>query len=327
MGTSWPKPLCMIACALIALAVGSARGEDGLRRVSLLPQWIPQAQFAGYMIAVEKGFYRDAGLEVTVLRGGPGRDGLVAVRDGRADFCTEWLSSAIQARSSGLSVVNIGQIIQRSSLMLLARKRCGVAAPKDLNGRTIAVWPGAFEIQPKAFFRKYDLSVKIIPNYTTVELFLRGAVDVTAAMWYNEYHLVLNSGLNPGELTCFFFRDYGLDFPEDGIYCLAETFEKDPEMCRNFVDASLKGWAYAFEHKEEALDIVMAYARRANTGTNRAHQRWMLDRMQDVIRISERSDGGGRLTRDDFDLVVSVLKRLGLIDVSPVYDEFYRGPK
>ena len=124
-------------------------------------------------------------------------------------------------------MINIGQIIQRSAFILLAKKSRGINKPEDINNKKVSLWGEEFQIQPRAFFKKYNLKVKIIPQGLSVNLFLGDGVDVASAMWYNEYHTILNSGLNPEELTTFFFYDCGLNFPEDGIYTLEKFFIKD----------------------------------------------------------------------------------------------------
>jgi NitT/TauT family transport system substrate-binding protein len=310
--------------SIVSPAAGFA-DSSGLTKVSLVPQWIPQAQFAGYMVALEKGFYRDAGMDLTLLRGGPDNPSFRALREGRATFGTDWVSAGIKTRASGLRVVNIGQIIQRSALMLIAKKRSGIRSVRDLEGRKIGLWGGNFQIQPMAFFRKYDLSVTTVPLYSTINLFLKGAVDAISAMWYNEYHIILNSGYNPDELTLFFFSDYGLNFPEDGLYCLEDTYRGDPDLCKRFVHASLQGWLYAFEHEAETVNLVMRYAEAAHTGTNKAHQRWMLERMTDLILPGGDKSGLGKLKETDYKTVGETMKSLNLVGDIPPYNDFYRG--
>jgi NitT/TauT family transport system substrate-binding protein len=298
-----------------------------LIKVSLVPHWIPQAQFAGYMVALEKGFYREAGMDLNLLRGGPDNPSFKALREGRATFGTDWVSAGIRTRVSGTPVVNIGQITQRSALMLVAKKRSGIRSVRDLEGKRVGLWGGNFQIQPMAFFRKCDLSVTTVPLYSTVNLFLKGAVDAISAMWYNEYHIILDSGYNPDELTLFFFSDYGLNFPEDGLYCLEETYRADPDLCKRLVQASLRGWLYAFEHEAETVDLVMRYAESAHTGTNKAHQRWMLRRMKDLILPDGDKSGLGKLKEADYNTVGETMKSLNLVEDIPPYDDFYRGEK
>lgn len=312
---------------LILQSVPGVATESRLKKVSLLPQWLPQAQFAGYMVALEKGFYKEAGLDLTLIEGGPDKPPFVGLWAGEATFCTGWLSNAIEKKASGMPMFNLGQIIQRSALVLVARKAAGVTVPKDLAGRKVGLWAGQFYLQPFVFFSKYDLGVTVVPNYSSVGLFLKGGVDACAAMWYNEYHTLLNSGFNPDELTLFFFSDLGLNFPEDGLYCLEDTYNADPQMCAAFVEASLKGWLYAFAHKDEALEIVMKRAEAAHTGTNMAHQRWMLDRMQDIIFPKGRKTELGKLDPKDYAGVAEVLEDFHYIDHIPPFADFYRGPR
>lgn len=317
----------ILSLVLCLCPLTDLRAETTLKKASLAPQWLPQAQFAGYMVALEKGFYRDAGLDLTLLVGGPGKSPFVMLESGQATFCTEWLSNGIEKKASGLGIVNLAQISQRSALILVAKKKRGIEQPQDLNGKTVGLWAGQFELQPKVFFKKYGLKVNIIPNYSSVSLFLKGGVDAMSAMWYNEYHTILNSGLNVDDLTLFFFSRLGLNFPEDGIYCTEETLRKDPELCEAFVRASIKGWLYAFEHQDEALDIVMKHAKAAHTGTNRAHQRWMLARMKDLIIPEGDTRSLGILNPAEYALVGDILKDFRLIDLVPQFDDFYRGPK
>ncbi len=311
----------------ILSAVVCPAAENGLFHASLLPQWIPQAQFAGYMVAQEKGFYRAAGLDLTLMRGGPESPALELLRKGQTTFCTQWVSTAIRSRAAGVPLVNIGQIVQRSALMLVAKKASGIKTLSDLDGKSIGCWEGDFRIQPLALFRMHDLTVRLVPMYETVNLFLKGGVSAVAAMWYNEYHTILNSGLNKDELTTFFFSDLGLNFPEDGLYCMEKTLDAHPDICRGFVEASLKGWVYALEHQQETLEIVMKYANAASTGTNRAHQRWMLSRMLDLIFPQGDRSGLGKLKEQDYERVGGVLKDLQLIREVPRFSEFHRGPR
>lgn len=309
------------------LAADGLGAQTSLKKVSLLPQWLPQAQFAGYLIALEKGFYRDAGLYLTLIEGGPAKPPFDLVAAGRVTFCTEWLSNGIKKRVAGLRVVNLAQIVQKSALMLVAKKKKGINTLNDLAGKRVGLWADHFFLQPMVLFEKNNLKVEVIPNYSSVSLFLKGGVDAMSAMWYNEYHTLLNSGLNEDELTVFFFSEEGLNFPEDGLYCMEETFQKDPDLCRGFVAASLKGWLYAFAHEQEALDIVMKYAQAAHTGTNKAHQRWMLARMKDLILPSGDQARLGKLRPADYELIGAVLKEFHAIDYLPNLDDFYRGQK
>ncbi len=338
----------MLLFAVTVVAAGTATtvtaAETLRKKVTLIPQWQPQAQFAGYYVALEKGFYRNQGIDLNILRGGPESPPSRLLLEGQADFGTMFLSTAIQRSAGGVQLVNIGQLVQCSSLMLVARKSSGIFIPKDIEGKRVGLWGAEFQIQPLAFFRKHHLMVTVVPQAATVNLFLRGGVEVASAMWYNEYHMFLNAGIDPDELNTFFFFDYNMNFPEDGIYCLKTTLERDPELCCRFVQASLDGWRYAFEHPDEALDIVMKYVDEANIATDRTHQRWMLDRMRDLminprcarldgntqvapasIKPAMADAGFGILKKTDYQRVVQELQKAGLVGQVPNFAEFYRG--
>ncbi len=316
-----------LTLTFLVLATSAFSDNDELKEVSFLPQWIPQAQFAGYMMALEKGLYERAGLDVDLLEGGPGKNPMAYLLNREATFGTSWLATGIEERALGLPVVCIGQILQRTALMLVADRTRGVTKLQDLAGKKVALWVGPFGLQPTLYLNGKGIHVQNLANYSSIELFLRHGVIATWAMWYNEYHLILNSGFNPDELTVFDLKDSAFDFPEDGLYCLEETYRKDPGMCAAFAAASIKGWLYAFKHKEETLDVVMRYAEAAYTGTNRAHQRWMLSRMEDLILPGGRKQTAGKLDLKDYVAVGEALQENRIINEIPPLREFYKGPE
>lgn len=310
---------------LVLLMSGLHAGyaEDApARKASFQPQWAPQAQFAGYYVAFEKGFYTKNHIDLTILKGGPDVPSLSTLKAGKADFVTAILASAVELRAQGIKLHNIGQVVQKSSLILIAKKKSGIEKIEDFNGKKISVW-NEFATQPKALVQKYNLQVTFIPQSLTMSLFLRDGVDIASIMWYNEYHSLLNAGYEENELVPFFYGDYGLNFPEDGIYCMDDFLQNNGDLCRDFVKASLEGWQYVFDHMDEALDIVMNYVEAAQMPTNRGHQKWMLARMKDIILPEGKNIPLGELTEDDYNTVTSELSKTGIIQTTPKYSEFY----
>ncbi len=319
------KHIIVFCLALLFLITPEAKTEEkGLRKASFIPQWVPQAQFAGYYVAQDRGIYKKHGIDLTIIPGGPEAQPSDFLKDQKADFGTLWLTSAIEMRAEGTRVVNIAQMVQRSALMLVAKKSSGIRTPQDMNGKKVGLWGPIFQIQPRAFFKQYNLDVRIIRQSYSVDLFLRGGVDVASAMWYNEYHTLLNAGLNPDELVTFFFNEHGLNFPEDGIYTLEDTFHRAPGLCGAFVTASIEGWRYAFAHPEEALDIVMENLKKEHIPATRVHQEWMLERMKDLMLPPDSHIPMGMLRPDDYQRVATVLKENGLIKDIPDFTSFYR---
>jgi len=315
-------PALLPALVLLLPALSCA---EPLARVTFIPQWVPQAQFAGYYVACDKGIYARHGLDVTVLRGGPESPPSELLERGAAHFGTMFLTTGIIKRASGVPVVNIAQVVQRSSFMLVAKKSSGILKPADMNNRTVGVWGPEFQALAGIFFRRHGLSVTTVPQSATLNLFFMDGVAVASAMLYNEYHTMLNAGYDPEELSVFSFHDLGIDVPEDGIYCLEATYRTDPERCRRFASASLEGWTYAFDHPEEALDIVLRHSSAAHVATNRVHQRWMLHRMRDLIASPGSRLAPGILSETAFADVVAELRTGGLIGSTPAFSEFFVG--
>ncbi|KHK01304.1 ABC transporter substrate-binding protein [Desulfovibrio sp. TomC] len=311
-----------ILAGLFALALASAAcAAEPLKKAALIPQWEPQAQFAGYYVALAKGFYTREGVDLTILRGGPGQPPSRLLRQGTAQFGTFFLTTAIEERAAGLPLVNLAQFVPHSTLLLIARKADGIQAPADLDGRRVSLWGPEFRMATQAFFRRNGLRVTTVPQGFTVDLFLRGGVAACSAMRYNEYHAIINAGLDPEELTVFSMADHGLDLPEDGLYTLEETARNDPELVRGVTRASLAGWRYAFAHPDEALDIVMSHVSAAHLPTNRMHQQWMLAQIKQAM--TSEADPLGTLARERYETTAQALRRVGLITAVPEYEAFH----
>ncbi|EKD39177.1 MAG: hypothetical protein ACD_75C00485G0002 [uncultured bacterium] len=316
--------LILVWLIFFVFCAASVRADEpALKKLSFLPQWSPQAQFAGYYMALHQGFYRKHGIDLTILQGGPRRSTVDYLRNRQADFASLWLSSALQLADEGVEIVNVGQVIQRSALVLVAKKSSGIQTPEQINGKKIALWPADFQIQPNAFFKKFNLQNTIVTTENPVNLFLRDGVQVASVMWYNEYHTLLNSGLDPEEMQLFFFDKVDLNFPEDGIYLRQETFAQDPEAACGFVAASLDGWHYAFAHPEETVDFMLSVMEGAHVPANRVHQRWMLDRMHDLM-FPAADAAPMVLQTEDYRRVGEILLSSGLIKSLPPYQSFYR---
>ncbi|MBF0458006.1 MAG: ABC transporter substrate-binding protein [Nitrospirae bacterium] len=318
------RQLLTITALIVLAAAQTVYGEGGLKEASFVPLWLPQAQFAGYYAALDKGIYKKHGIDLKIITGGPENPPAELLKNGNVNFASMWLSTAVNSRARGQKLVNIAQIVRRTSQMLIARKDSCIATPNDLNGKKVSVWGGEYSIQAMAFFKKYNLKVQLINQAQTVNLFMRGAVTATSAMLYNEYHMILNSGLDPEELTTFFLYDHGVNFPEDGLYVSEEKFAADPELCCAFARASIEGWLYAFAHPDEAVDIVMKYMKKAHVPSNKAHQKWMLSKMRDLIIPDNDTAQIGILRQDDYERTAAELKAGGLTETIPEFVSFYK---
>lgn len=318
-------PFRPLAAILMILSVLTAGPAPAMERARLVLQWTHQAQFAGYYVAREKGYYAKLDLDLEIMQGGPDRIAMECLETGRADFGSMFLATAIEHRASGMPVICLGQFVQKSALMLVARKGTGITGATDLNGRKVGIWANEFQLQPRALFRRLNIRTQLIPQTSTLDLFLRGGVAAASAMWYNEYHKLIMHGVDEDELVPFFFSDMDLNFPEDGLYCMESTWQKRPEACKALVQGTAKGWEYVFAHPHEALDIVLRNMTEARLPLNHVHQRWMLDRMRDIIQPENGTVPLGELSRRDFRRVTETLLETGFIRSAPAYEAFYKG--
>jgi len=306
--------------------------SDPLKKVTFLPMWVPQCQFAGYYMAKEKGFYAQHGLDVTILSGGYGSDASAEFKDvlnylkkEKADFGIMPLSTAIKDHVANPELVNIGQIFQSSEIMYVAKKKSGIKSLADFEGKKIAVWRNVLNEQTMGFLTKNNIQAKVIPMDGGINLLLKDAVEICAVMHHNEYNRLINHGLDPDELSVFSFKDYGMNFPQDGIYCMEQTINKDPEMCRNFVDASIEGWNYALSNPEESIKVLEKIQKRDNVQFNKTLSTWMLKCMEEVIHPPGVATAPGNLLESDYTNTVEFLLENKIINDRPDYQIFFRG--
>lgn len=323
-------------CSVLMAFAGMSVPDSGtthaavLEPVMVVLQWQHQAQFAGYYMAKAKGLYEREGLDVRILRGGPDVRPMELLREGKADFCSMMLASALAERDAGLSLVCVAQIVNRSNFLLIAWRQPEGGAPirdfADLQGRRVAVWENDFRVSYLAAFAAAGVKPTLLPQYNTFALFLHHGADAFSGMRYNEYHTLLRSGVTEDQVRVFALKDHGVNMPEDGIYCLLDTWNRRPEICRAFARATLEGWQYARDHEEETLDVVMEYVDQDRRATNRPHMRWMLKEM--IASIFPGPDGAweaGRLSREAYGHSVDILRAQAGMASMPAYEDFVRG--
>lgn len=298
-----------------------ALNAHAAKQVTLVLHWYPQAQFAGYYMAVEKGFYSSRGLDVHIVPGGADISPFDWLEQGKADFALGFLSTAIQRRDAGLDVVHVGQLVHDSALMLIAHKKSGIHTLSDLAGARVGVWGTDFQIQPRALFNQNNIRATIIQQAPSMDLFMRGGLDAVSAMWYNEYHTLLSYGLEQSEMTTFFLRDMGLNVPEDGLYCRRSAL-MSPQAIDAIRKGTAEGWDYAFAHPDEALELVIRIMKSNKVKANRSHQRWMLARMQDIILTGGRKSTDLTLSATAFAHASQIMLAGGFIRAMLPYEDF-----
>jgi NitT/TauT family transport system substrate-binding protein len=277
-------------------------------KVTLQLKWVTQAQFAGYFVAKDKGFYKDEGLDVTIKPGGPDVAPPQVIAGGGADVIIDWMPSALASREKGLALVNIAQPFKRSGMMLTCRKDSGVKTPSDLPGRTLGVWFYGNEYPFLSWMSQLGVptdgsagGVTVLKQGFNVDPILQKQADCVSTMTYNEYWQIIDAGLGADELVTFKYEDQGVATLEDGLYVLEDNLN-DPafvDKMARFVRASMKGWAWARENSDAAADIVLE---NDETGAQtEKHQRRMMG------EINKLTAGGGKLVESDYERTVATL--------------------
>jgi NitT/TauT family transport system substrate-binding protein len=295
-----------------------------LPKITFTPHWLPQAQFAGYYVAQQKGFYQQEGLDVNITHPSASVMATDQLSRGESDIISLFLITAISERQKGLDIVNIAQLSQNSALMFVAKKETNINTIEDLNEKKIGIWKSGFDEVPKSLIRSNNFNVTWVPILSSINMFMLGGIDAMTVMSYNEYDQIINSGMNPEELTTFHFTDYGYNIPEDGIYCLNETRLNRKEDLEKFVRGTLKGWEYAKTHKDEALKIVINVMKQAHIPTNIAHQSWMLDQIIELMEPGTKNIEKGKLASSDFHKTQSILIEGGYIQEKTQLKDFYK---
>ena len=298
------KKLLTSAVALMVATAAHAADE-----VKLQLQWVTQAQFAGYYVALDKGYYDAEDLDVTILPGGPDIAPPQVLAGGGADAMLNWMPSALAARERGLPVVNIAQPFKTSGLMLTCWKDTGITSPADSKGKTIGVWFFGNEYPFLSWMSQEGIStdggadgVTVLRQGFNVDPLLQRQADCISTMTYNEYGQVLDAGVSEDELVTFKYENQGVATLEDGMYVLEDNL-KDPafadKMVR-FVRASMKGWKYAEANPGEAAEIVLD---NDETGAqSKAHQVRM---MGEIAKLTAGSNGS--LDPADYERTVATL--------------------
>ena len=297
----------LTSAVALALAAGAAKAADD---VTLQLKWVTQAQFAGYYVALENGFYDEEDLNVTIKPGGPDIAPPQVVAGGGADVLVEWMPAALAAREKGLPLVNIAQPFKSSGMQLTCWKDSGIEGPGDFPGKTLGVWFFGNEFPFMSWMSQLgietdgadDNGVAVLKQGFNVDPLLQRQADCISTMTYNEYWQVIDAGVSPDDLITFKYEDQGVATLEDGLYVLEDRLSEDgfADKMERFVRASMKGWKWAEENPEEAALIVLEYD---ETGAQtEGHQVRM---MGEIAKLTAGSNGS--LDPADYERTVASL--------------------
>lgn len=293
----------------LATSLMAASASFAADKLTLQLKWVTQAQFAGYYVAKEKGFYDEVGLDVEIKPGGPDIAPPQVIAGGGADIIIDWMPSALASREKGVPLVNIAQPFKRSGMMLTCRKDTGITSPDDFKDKTLGVWFFGNEYPFLSWMSQLGLAtdgsaggVTVLKQGFNVDPLLQKQADCVSTMTYNEYWQIIDAGLSEDDLVTFKYENAGVATLEDGLYVLEDSLKDEAKVDQyaRFVQASMKGWRYAEENPDEAADIVLE---NDDTGAQtEEHQRRM---MREVAKLTAGTDG--RLDEEDYNRTVETL--------------------
>ncbi len=329
--------------AWLVLSVAFASAQD-LIEINFQSKWFPQAQFAGYFVAQDKGFYAEEGLTVNILDGG-NVNPTVQVATGNADFGTDWVANMLAQREQGLDVVAIAQMFQASGYRMVALRSSGIEEIADMAGRKVGVWAFGNEFAAEAVFAAAGFTSNLDPTETNPDvdavvyafdpsLVFPNEVDVASAMTYNELDQIIGLGYELDVLSVLDPADIGADLLEDNIFTTpavlaSENFKgsglSGREVAERFLRASIRGWEYAVENQEEAVQIVLAHCGEtcAGSGSRQSpliHQTWQMAETAKLVKPTPDTVVGA-IDRAAFERSVALLVEVGLLNSSVAFDD------
>ena len=262
-------------------AILSLCGISGIQaqKIVFTPQWTAQAQFAGYYVAQEKGFYREAGVEVEIVHPSVTQSAMTRMFNKTSQATTLQLCQAMELADSGTELVNILQTSMNNAMVIVSARG---KDPLKQKGERVGIWSVGFGQLAICMSIKEGLDYDWVRFSTNVNLFVSGALDATLAMSYNEYYQLLQAGMELTDENVYRFCDHGYNVQEDGLYVTLDYYRKHKDQVRRFAQASRRGWEWAANHQEETLDIVMKYVKSNRVASNRIMQRLML---KEVLRL------------------------------------------
>ncbi|MDK1388938.1 ABC transporter substrate-binding protein [Sinorhizobium sp. 8-89] len=286
------KLASLLAVGVFSLAAFHANAAD---KVTLQLKWVTQAQFAGYYVAKDKGFYEEEGLDVDIKPGGPDIAPAQVIAGGGADVIVDWMPSALATREKGVPLVNIAQPFKKSGMMLTCLKESGVTSPDNFKGKTLGVWFFGNEYPFLSWMSQLKIptdggpeGVTVLKQGFNVDPLIQKQAACISTMTYNEYWQVIDAGIKAEDLVTFKYEDQGVATLEDGLYVLEDKL-KDPafkERMVKFVRASMKGWKYAEENPDEAADIVLE-----NDSTGAQTEKHQKRMMGEIAKLTAGSNG------------------------------------
>ena len=293
-------------------------------KVTLQLQWFAQSQFAGYFAALDKGYYKDEGLDVTIKEGAVEIVPHHVLASGQADFALAWVPKALVTRQEGAKIVNIAQVFQRSCTLEVSWKDSGITKPEDWKGKKVGTWGFGNEFEVLAAINKVgldkDKDLTLVQQPFDMSLLLNREVDAAEAMTYNEYAQVLETKnpatgelYKPEDLTVIDFNKVGTAMLQDAVWAREDWLAdpKNQDVAVRFLRASYKGWVFCRDNFDECVQIVLNHGPQLGKG----HMTWQLNEINKLIWPSPA--GIGVMDKALWDQTIQVATSQKILNAAP----------
>ena len=260
-----------IVCLIVIFGVvgslaGCAPAKPAPDAVSVQLGWFHTVEFAGFYTAVEKGFYAQENLAVSLLPGGPDIDPLTVVKEGTAQFGVTSGDNLVRARATNTAVTAIMAVYRRSPLVVMSLPDSGISRPQDLVGKTVGVisekLDSTWDIQFLAMLKQLNIdanSLTFLPieDYTGANELTSGRLQAVSGFFStNEPVQAKLSGVQP---NLIFYSDYGIQIYANALFAQDALLNSNADLAQRLVRATLKGYAYALEHPDEAAQFARKF--------------------------------------------------------------------
>jgi NitT/TauT family transport system substrate-binding protein len=228
--------------------------------VTVRLKWLHQAQFAGFYVAKEKGYYKSAGLDVTIEAGGPDFPAIQMVAGGSEQFGVSGADQILVGRGKGAPVVALAVLYRKNPFVLFALKKSGIDTPAKFAGKNIGLKIGGNEeLIYRAVIKSAGLDksqVTETPVKFDITPLLTGQVDVWPGYLINEVLAAKEKGFDVSVISP---SDFGISLYADTLFTTEKMLKEKPALVRAFVEATVKGWNDAIAHPDEAAQITVKY--------------------------------------------------------------------
>lgn len=322
----------LVILAFAVMACGGTAAPAQATKVTLQLQWVPQSQFCGYYTALDKGFWKDEGLDVTIKPGAVEIVPQQVVATGGAEFGVAWLPKVLASIEQGANLVNIAQPFQRSGTLEVSWKDSGITKPEDWKGKKVGTWGFGNEPELFAAMRKAGIDPNNSADVTVVQqpfdmsLLLNRELDAAQAMTYNEYAQVLEAVnpatgqlYTPADLNVINFQDVGTAMLQDGIFVRGDWIQNtaNQDTAVKFLKGVFKGWIYCRDNFDDSVATVLKYG----TTLGKGHQTWQLNEINKLIWPSP--SGIGIMDPAAYKQTADIAQQFAIIKAAPK-DGVYR---